>query len=173
MARILVALIALTCGAAYADEAREVVERYDSAIVAQQWELAMQQVRPADVANLRALVLQQLSHPYSTDRQVCFGDASLEDIGKMSDATVGSCIFKAVLARAGHSVKHTLTVIGPVTENPDTVHFVVRGIITLAGQTTSRLDVVTVVREAGSWRVKLPQNLTAPAGSVTTASAPP
>src|SRR5215469_16369701 len=151
MARMLMALIALAWSAAQADESREVVERYDSAIMSQKWELALEQVRPADVASLRAFVLQELSRPYSTERQVCFGNASPEDIAGMSDVTVGSCLFKAAMSGVGVSLKeHTITVVGSVTEDPNTVHFVVRSVIGLAAQTTSRMDVVTVVHEGGA-----------------------
>ena len=90
----------------------------------------------------------------------------------MSDVTVGSCLFKAAMSGVGVSLKeHTITVVGSVTEDPNTVHFVVRSVIGLAAQTTSRMDVVTVVHEGGAWRVKLPQNLTARGGAAATASA--
>jgi hypothetical protein len=164
MRRMLAALIALLSSAAHADEPTEVVERYNSAITSQNWERAMEQVRTADVANLRAVVMKSMSGPHSPNLQVCFGDASLEDIAKMSDAAVSSCMFKSAFSpSAGMSIQsHTMIILGSVTEDPDTRHYVVKNQMTVAGRSTWRMDVITAVHEGGVWRVKLPQTTAAP-----------
>ena len=164
MSRMLIVIITLLSSTAHADGPREVVERYDSAITSQNWERALEQVRPMDVANLRAEVMKSLSRPYSEVGQLCFGTASTEDIAKMSDVAVAACLFKATLSRRGISVEnHTMTILGSVTEDTNTVHFVVKSqmrVTVMTAVSTVKVEVVTAVREGGVWHVKLPETAT-------------
>ena len=177
MSRMLIVIITLLSSTAHADGPREVVERYGSAITSQNWERALEQVRPQDVANLRPVIMKSLSQPYSEARQLCFGTASTEDIAKMSDVALGACMFKAALSpRAGVSVEsRTMTILGSVTEDTNTVHFVVKSqmkVTVMTTVSTVRMEVVTAVREGGVWRVKLPETTTV-RSQAETRSAPP
>jgi hypothetical protein len=140
-------------GSALAGQGPEdVVKQYNAAYSAHNWEAALAQVRPADVAKLRdAVVNDKRLEPL---RGRCFPDASGEDIAKMSDVAVASCLFKALAVSSP-----TLTTIGSVKESRDTVHFVVRRATPVGNNTNIRMEVVTVVNEQGKWHVMLPQSI--------------
>jgi hypothetical protein len=51
------------------------------------------------------------------------------------------------------------TLLGSVAEGANTLHFVVRTTTTVAKETNVRVEVLTLVKEQGAWRVMLPQSL--------------
>jgi hypothetical protein len=156
--------LAVTADAAEPDV---VAQKYSSAISDERMDEAMAVVRPSDLKELAAALRYLLASPqHGPSFRKEFANPSVE-FERLSDVELAAEFFHSVNSRLRQrgsmsSGKAKVTLLGSVTENANTVHFVQRiEAMTPSGEQVSGVSVLSVVREGERWCATLPENLQA------------
>lgn len=139
-------------------EARRIANSYTSALLQLRFEDASTVVHSSALASIRRVVdlLMKQDEDGSLRMQLLKAGTAAEQ-AKLSDRQVFACFIGQVMMQQGvgevlKSSKSTM--LGAIAEGP-ALHFVGRTEITMEGFTISKLDVLSMQKEDGVWRVLL------------------
>ena len=114
---------------------------------------------PAALKDLRGMlapVIESLPKEESSAPaiRVLIGDASPETLKSASDAEFFAAILGGVIGRSGAELK-SQEIIGSVPEGPELRHVVTRNTASAMGMTFTKMEVVSLHRVDGAWKVML------------------
>ena len=168
MLRAIVAILILGCLAApaCADDIERVVVQYFDAMEYEDYDAAARLFDGGDIKEFRALFAFMKDADINARQQIyerMFGPwASQESVEKMSDSEFFASIFafamQQSLGRSGVRIANA-EYLGHVKEGDDLAHAVTRITVAAGENEATSLDVTSLVRRNGAWRMKVSSDI--------------
>jgi hypothetical protein len=147
-----------------ADRAEDIAKQYADAMAAEDWGRALALVRPADLKMVAGTLRDVLVHPiYGKNVRAELGTFTKEP-QVMSDAEIAGQVFTSAYAKYRErgilgADKLKISLLGSVSEDANTVHFVQKSELTARDKPLQKISLVSVVRDAGRWYIVFPEEL--------------
>lgn len=147
-----------------ADRAEDIAKQYADAMAAEDWGRALALVRPADLKTVAGTLRDVLVDPvYGKNVRAELGNFPKEP-KLMSDAEIAGQVFTSAYVKYRErgilgAEKLKISLLGSVSEDANTVHFVQKSQLTTRDKPLQQVSLVSVVRENGRWYIVFPEQL--------------